>query len=82
LIQLAIGTVAEASRDVAPDAWRRTMTLVLDGLRAASAAGALPAPALDPEQIDVVTMSYATPRRRAWRRSEPQPRRASGLRAG
>ena len=65
LIQLAIGTVAEASRDVAPNAWRRTMTLVLDGLRAASAAGELPAPALDPEQIDVVTMSYATPRRRA-----------------
>jgi AcrR family transcriptional regulator len=65
LIQLAIGTVAEASRDVAPNAWRRTMTLVLDGLRATSAAGELPAPALDPEQIDVVTMSYATPRRRA-----------------
>ena len=65
LIQLAIGTVAEASRDVAPNAWRRTMTLVLDRLRAASAAGELPAPALDPEQIDVVTMSYATPRRRA-----------------
>ena len=65
LIQFAIGTVAQASRDVAPNAWRRTMTLVLDGLRAASAAGELPAPALDPEQIDVVTMSYATPRRRA-----------------
>jgi hypothetical protein len=64
LIQLAIGTVAEASREVAPNAWRRTMTLVLDGLRAGSAAGELPTPALDPEQIDVVTMSYATPRRR------------------
>jgi len=65
LIQLAIGTVAEASRDVAPNAWRRTMTLVLDGLQAAHATGELPAPALDPEQIDVVTMSYATPRRRS-----------------
>jgi hypothetical protein len=38
---------------------------VLDGLRAANATCELPAPALDPEQIDVVTMSYTTPRRRA-----------------
>jgi AcrR family transcriptional regulator len=64
LIQLAIATIAESSRDVAPDAWRRTMTLVLDGLRAANAAGELPVPALDPEQIDAITTSYATPRRR------------------
>jgi AcrR family transcriptional regulator len=64
LIQLAIGTIAETSRDVAPDAWRRTMTLVLDGLRAANAAGELPVPAVDPEQIDAITASYATPRRR------------------
>jgi AcrR family transcriptional regulator len=64
LIQLAIGTIAESSRDVAPDAWRRTMTLVLDGLRAANAAGELPVPALDPEQIDAVTTSYIASRRR------------------
>jgi AcrR family transcriptional regulator len=64
LIQLAIATIAESSRDVAPDAWRRTMTLVLDGLRAANAHGALPVPAPDPEQIDTITASYATPRRR------------------
>ena len=65
LIQLAIGTIAESSRDVAPGVWRRTMTLVLDGLRAANAHGAFPVPALDPEQIDAVTASYATPHRRA-----------------
>jgi AcrR family transcriptional regulator len=64
LIQLAIGTIAESSRDVAPDAWRRTMTLVLDGLRAAHATGELPVPALDPEQIDAVTTSYIASRRR------------------
>jgi AcrR family transcriptional regulator len=65
LIQLAIGTVAESSRDVAPDVWRRTMTLVLDGLRAANAAGELAVPALDPELIDAVTMSYIASHRRA-----------------
>jgi AcrR family transcriptional regulator len=65
LIQLAIATIAESSRDVAPDAWRRTMTLVLDGLRAVNAVGELPVPALDPELIDAITASYATPRRRA-----------------
>src|SRR4051812_13211626 len=37
LIQLAIGTIAESSRDVAPDVWRRLMTVVFDGLRAESA---------------------------------------------
>jgi hypothetical protein len=30
------------------------------------AAGELPGPALDPEQIDAVMASYGTPRRRAW----------------
>jgi AcrR family transcriptional regulator len=64
LIQLAIGTIADASRDVAPDAWRRTMTLVLDGLRAERVHGELPVPALDPEQTDAVTASYGAPRRR------------------
>jgi AcrR family transcriptional regulator len=58
LIQLAIGTIAESGRDVAPDAWRRTMTLVLDGLRAGCAASELPGPALDPDQVDAVTASY------------------------
>jgi AcrR family transcriptional regulator len=64
LIQLAIGTISETSRDVAPDAWRRTMTLVLDGLRAAHAHGELPVPALDQEQTEAVMASYGAPRRR------------------
>jgi AcrR family transcriptional regulator len=65
LIQLAIGTVAEASRDVAPDVWRRTMTLVLDGLRADCARSDLVSPALDREHADEVLACYGASRRRA-----------------
>jgi AcrR family transcriptional regulator len=64
LIQLAIGTVAEASRDVAPDVWRRLMTLVLDGLRAESARSDLGPPALDQAQADAVLTCYGASRRR------------------
>ena len=35
MIQLAVGTVADATRDNAPDAWRRTLSIVLDGLQPA-----------------------------------------------
>jgi AcrR family transcriptional regulator len=65
LIQLAIGTVADASRDVAPDVWRRTMTLVLDGLRAESARSELVSPALDEQHADEVLACYGASRRRA-----------------
>jgi AcrR family transcriptional regulator len=65
LIQLAIGTIADASRDVAPDVWRRTMTLVLDGLRADCARSDLVSPALDEEHADEVLACYGASRRRA-----------------
>jgi AcrR family transcriptional regulator len=65
LIQLAIGTIADSSRDVAPDVWRRAMALVLDGLRAEHAAGELPVPPLGPEQFDAVMASDRTARRRS-----------------
>jgi AcrR family transcriptional regulator len=65
LIQLAIGTIAEASRDIAPDIWRRTMTLVLDGMRAECARSELAAPALDQEQVDSVMACYGASRRRS-----------------
>src|SRR5439155_24349509 len=64
LIQLAIGTIAESSRDVAPDVWRRMMTLVFDGLRAECARSELVTPALDQEQTDAVMASYGRTRRR------------------
>ena len=65
LIQLAIGTIAESSRDVAPDVWRRMMTLVFDGLRAECARSDLVSPALDQDQADAVMACYGTSRRRA-----------------
>jgi AcrR family transcriptional regulator len=65
LIQLAIGTIAESSRDVAPDAWRRTMTLVLDGLRAECARSELVSPPLDQAHLDAVMARYGSSRRRA-----------------
>ena len=34
-MQLAIGAVTDATHGVAPDAWRRMLTLFLDGLRPA-----------------------------------------------
>jgi AcrR family transcriptional regulator len=65
LIQLAIGTIAESSRDVAPDVWRRLMTLVFDGMRADCARSELASPALDQEQADAVMAAYGAARRRA-----------------
>jgi AcrR family transcriptional regulator len=65
LIQLAIGTIAESSRDIAPDVWRRMMTVVVDGLRAECARSELATPALDDKQAHAVMACYAAPRRRA-----------------
>jgi AcrR family transcriptional regulator len=65
LIQLAIGTIAESSRDIAPDVWRRMMTLVIDGLRAERAQSELKPPALDQDQANDVMACYGTSRRRA-----------------
>jgi AcrR family transcriptional regulator len=65
LIQLAIGTIAESSRDDAPDVWRRMMTIVVDGLRAECARSELVSPALDEEQADSVLACYGASRRRA-----------------
>ncbi|WP_433296467.1 TetR/AcrR family transcriptional regulator [Pseudonocardia sp. CA-142604] len=46
----AITRTIEATADVDPEAWRRHLGFVLDGLRAA-AAHPLPVPALEPEQV-------------------------------
>ena len=65
MIQLAIGTIAESSRDIAPDIWRRTMTLVIDGLRAEGARSTLEPPALDQDQANDVMACFGESRRRA-----------------
>jgi AcrR family transcriptional regulator len=64
LIQLAIGTIAESSRDVAPETWRRLMTIVLDGIRAGGTTSDLCCPALDQQQADAVMAAYGTSKRR------------------
>jgi hypothetical protein len=46
----AITRTISATAEVDPDAWRRHLGFVLDGLRA-SAAHPLPAPPLTPEQV-------------------------------
>jgi AcrR family transcriptional regulator len=64
MIQLAIGTIAESSRTVSPDVWRRVMAIFLDGLRPESARTELTTAALDPEQADAVMTCYGASRRR------------------
>ena len=49
LLQLAIGAIAESSRDVEPEVWRRMMSVLIDGLRAESATTELEPPALEPD---------------------------------
>lgn len=67
LIQLAIGTIAESSRDVAPDVWRRTMTLVLDGLQPRT-----------PPASSPCRRRTATPRCRLKQKNGVGPRRECG----
>jgi AcrR family transcriptional regulator len=50
IIYLALGLVADATRDVEPDYWRRTLTVLFDGLATArDAPTPLPADPLDPD---------------------------------
>jgi AcrR family transcriptional regulator len=59
-----IATVAEYTRDVRPELWRRYLALLLDGLRASRDASApLPEPALDPDEIDRAKDAYRSARR-------------------
>jgi AcrR family transcriptional regulator len=58
VLQLMVGVVIDAGRDVAPDLWRRYLAIMLQGLRAQPAPlDPLPAPAVAPEQMDALLMS-------------------------
>ncbi len=35
MMQFAVGAIVDATRDIAPEVWRRTLTVMLDGLRPA-----------------------------------------------
>lgn len=63
LAQMAIGTITDATRDVAPDAWRRLMTIMLDGLRPArDAPTPMPAGPLDDAQLEAFHTRLGHPR--------------------
>jgi AcrR family transcriptional regulator len=52
LVQMMIGAVVDFTHAVAPDAWRRMLAIVVDGLRARQDLTPLDRPALTPEQVD------------------------------
>jgi len=63
VVQLMVGSVMDASREVAPDLWRRSLDIVLRGLSARpDAAPPLSADALEPEQVDAVMRNYKSAR--------------------
>jgi AcrR family transcriptional regulator len=52
LVPLAVGAVLDASRDVDPQVWRRTLALLLDGLRTAAPVDPLPGRAPSPATFE------------------------------
>jgi AcrR family transcriptional regulator len=58
IVQLMVGAVMDAAQDVAPDLWRRYLTILLQGLRAPPAPlEPLPAPTVPPQQMDELLIS-------------------------
>jgi AcrR family transcriptional regulator len=65
LLQHAIGEVADYTRDAAPEVWRRTLLIVLDGLRPdRRRPSPMPCPPLDDEQIVCSMRDWGSRRRR------------------
>jgi AcrR family transcriptional regulator len=64
LINMMVGTVADAARDTSPELWRRYRGLVLDGLRPArDAPTPLPQPAPGDDVLDSTMQAWRPPRR-------------------
>jgi AcrR family transcriptional regulator len=64
LINMMLGTVADAARDSDPDLWRRYLTIILDGLRAdCPGPSPLPTGALGDAELDCVMKAWRPPRR-------------------
>lgn len=65
MLQHAISEAADFTREQAPDAWRRLLTVVLDGLRPdRRRPSAMPAPPLAPEQMICACAAWSPRRRR------------------
>lgn len=62
LIQMMVAAVADVTRDVDPEAWRRYFALLLDGLRP-GAATPLPHEGLDTDQLEDAMACWRPPRR-------------------
>jgi AcrR family transcriptional regulator len=52
LVQMMIGAAVDFTRPVEPDAWRRMLAIVIDGLRARDDLAPFDSPALTPDQLD------------------------------
>jgi AcrR family transcriptional regulator len=64
LIQFMLGAAIDYTHDVDPEAWRRLLGIVLDGLRRRrDAPTPLPTPALDVGQLDRAMAAWRQPRR-------------------
>jgi AcrR family transcriptional regulator len=64
LIQFMLGAVIDFTHDVAPETWRRVLTIVLDGLATRrDAPSPLPTPALDDAQLDRAMDAWRNPAR-------------------
>ncbi|MGE4426212.1 MAG: TetR/AcrR family transcriptional regulator [Solirubrobacteraceae bacterium] len=64
LLQVMLGTVVDFSRDVQPDAWRRVLAIVIDGMRASDEARTpLDAPPLSADRIATAMVAWGSRRR-------------------
>jgi AcrR family transcriptional regulator len=71
MMQVAVGAIVDATRDIAPEAWRRTVTVLLDGLRPARrTTRPFTAPPLTLDQFDAAMHASAA----MTRRSPARPR--------
>jgi AcrR family transcriptional regulator len=65
LLQHAIGEVADYTREVSPEVWRRTLAIALDGLRPdRRRVTPMPVEALDDEQVSCSMRDWGSRRRR------------------
>jgi AcrR family transcriptional regulator len=64
LLQFMLGALIDYTRDVDPDAWRRLLAIILDGVRTRrDGPSPLPRPALDDEQVARAMSAWRAPRR-------------------
>lgn len=62
LIQMMVGAIVDATRDIRPDAWRRMLGIVLDGLRA-DTAGSTPLAGAALQDDELLAVMSRLPRR-------------------